>query len=177
MFLGMFKNDWKKYWPADANNDTALLTTCSHAKPYAKSFIHQTIRKSLHEIGKLDTVDICHISAAGTIVSKRGFEYPYNAYDGDYSNASNELRAELTAKIYYDLSWWRDNVSHLYTKIVVYLREGSSSIKAATAAFEGLKKVKIIPVTPETVPFALENDPDDCLTLDKNLYRLQQLIK
>jgi len=172
--LDMFKDDWKRFWVNPVQKETCLLTICSHAKPYAKAYIHMEIRKFLWQQGALNSIDYTHISGAGITPTIEGFDYPYNAYDGNYAEATEEIRTVLREKITKDLTWWRENVSHQYSKIIVYLRYPSNTAIATLEALEGLDNCEFVFCKLEELPWALDKDPDDCLTLADNLFELGQ---
>jgi hypothetical protein len=174
MFMQMFKDHWKQFWPKSKQHDIAFMTTCSHAKPYGKSHIHCSIRHWLFELGILNKVDYIHISGAGITSTETGYEYPYCAYDGDYSQASDEIRHALRDKIAADLSAWYEICGKDYKHIVIYLRLPSLTLGAVMASIAKHQNVEIILAQEKILPWltAENHDPDNGLIHVKNLTKL-----
>jgi hypothetical protein len=178
MFMQMFKDHWKQFWPASKKRKVAFMSTCSHAKPYGKSYIHMAIRQKLYKLGVLDKVDYIHISGAGVTTTDVGYEYPYCAYDGDYSQASNEIRTKLRDKIAADLAYWYSSAGKDYDEIIIYLRQPSLTIGAVMTSIFTCPNVTIVRADIEKqLPWAEDNDPDNSLTAHENLSKLDFLEK
>lgn len=177
MFMQMFKDHWKQFWPTSKKHDVAFLTTCSHAKPYGKSYIHATIREYLYTLDVLHRVDYVHISGAGVTPTENGYQYPYNAYDGDYSQATTEIRNALRDKIAEDLRYWYNTVGKDYEHIFIYLRNPSLTLGAVSHSILDHKNVTLINASEEVLPWLTEenHDPDNGLVHIKNLNKLMFL--
>lgn len=177
LYLDMFRHAWKDLWRKDHPKPTCLLTICSHAKPYAKSYIHMEIRRRLYVEGLLDMVDYAHISSAGIIPSGKGFEHPYNAYDWNNTQAIRPVVDLLRTKMTDDLIWWRNNISERYARIVVYLRAPGNTSTAARSALEARENVRLCFVPAVSLPWALQHDADDGLAHTSNLTQLIHTMK
>lgn len=179
MFMQMFKDHWKQFWPTSKKHDVAFMTTCSHAKPYGKSYIHGTIRHCLFELGILHKLDYIHISGAGLTTTDKGYEYPYCAYDGDYSKATTEIRNALRDKIAEDLTYWYANLGKEYKHIIIYLRSPSLTLGAVMASIGKHRNVTITLAQEETLPWltAENHDPDNGLIHPHNLSKLAFLTE
>lgn len=163
-YLDRFR-EWRQYWPRPVAKRDALLTICSHAKPYAKSHIHASIRKALHDWRRLETTDYIHISNAGVIPTEAGNDYPFNSYDWDDRTANDEVRAALSKRMVDNLTWWKMQTEGKYERIFVYLRDG----KTRRAALEVLPEAIFVEVKKADLPYVLEPDADDCLAARINL--------
>lgn len=173
-YLDEFAHHWKTLWPQRAAKPVCLLTICSHAKPYFKSYIHMSIRKSLHHTGLLDDIEYAHISNAGIIPSDAGDSYPYDSYDWNNALASPYVVELLRKKMRADLTYWDENFAHNYSAVVVYLRAPGNTSEIAREALGDKAQYCFVP--PEALPWALQHDADDCLTLPRNLADLARLI-
>lgn len=131
-----------------------------------------SIRKRLHNIGVLDRIDYGHISGSGIVLTKRGYEYPYNAYDMNYAESSELGRLNLRKKIERDLKWLFPLVTTRYEKIVIYLRAEGNTYTAITNILPNYAYAKFIRADCESISWADDHDPDNCLTTDKNLLKL-----
>lgn len=175
MFMQMFKDHWKQFWPTSKKKEVAFLTTCSHAKPYGKSYIHATIRQYLYSnLGILDKIDYVHISGAGVTPTEIGYQYPYNAYDGDYSQASDEIRHALRDKIAEDLRYWYDTVGKDYVHVFIYLRIPSLTLSAVVASIANAPNITVITASEKHLPWLSDenHDPDNGLVAIDNLNKL-----
>lgn len=179
-YIEMFESAWKLackiHNPGDKK--VALLTICSHAKPYSKSFIHAAIREKLWKSGLLHKTDIIHISSAGIIPSSAEMTYPFNAYDHDGSLMSEEIKLYFFSRTADRLEYWFEHYHHHYDRIVVYLRTGSKTLLAAmeaAASVEATDKITFIAANKEKIDYpdwmALPDD-DDCLVSPRNLAML-----
>jgi hypothetical protein len=174
-FLQEFSEHWKTLWEF-SHKKICLLTICSHAKPYSKSYIHLSIRKALYEAGLLEPfLQYAHISNAGIVPTEAGLDYPYNSYDWDNSTAGETVVTALRKKMTDDLSEWYKLFGIHYSKIVVYLRAPGNTSEAASIALNG--KASFVFVKKEDLPYAFPSDPDDCLTIERNLENLTKTIK
>jgi hypothetical protein len=183
LYLDIFDGLTEKLWSTKTEyRPIALLTICSHAKPYSKSWIHCEIRKSLHETtvmaGQshtkiLNQIDYIHISSAGIIPHEAGkTESLVNRYDWNGADIKKEeVRELLRDRIKTRLQNWYSNFGIKYQGIIVYLRPSGNTMKAVVEA-------KI----PCKIPFVQEYpspgwlefpDVDDCLADPRNLQVLQ----
>lgn len=178
MYIDMFEQAWRDAWTLamPCGKPTALLTICSHAKPYSKSFIHSTIRKQLHDIRVLDSTMYAHISTAGIIPSDAEMTYPFNAYDHDGSQMTEEAKryfSEITYKRIWD---WLQLYSNDFEKVIFYLRGEGKTFNAAASAVADTAITNAVVIGADMnvleLPWAALPDVDDCLTSDKNLTRL-----
>lgn len=177
-FLDMFETHWRNLWKKHDTDDKqiALMTICSHAKPYSKSFIHSMIRKRLHYADLLDSVDYIHISNAGIIPSNAEMTYPFNAYDHDGSQMSEDTKLYFSKVLEKRMRYWASHYAN-YKHLVVYLRKGKTWYSTAV----GLSLLKPIMVEVSTEEYQYPKfvalpDPDDCLTSEANLTRLCDAI-
>ena len=176
-YLDMFESHWRNLWvDRKFEKKIALLTICSHAKPYSKSFIHATIRKYLYAANFLNKVDYIHISNAGIIPSGDEMTYPFNAYDHDGSQMSENNRQYFSEILEDRMDFWSNNYASNYDHIVVYLRHG----KTWASTQRGLRRRQPVMVTALPTPelgFAAMPDPDDSLTFFENVERLIHALK
>lgn len=185
MYIDMFERAWRDAWiaqPYNPNHTVALLTICSHAKPYSKSFIHSTIRKKLYEIGMLDAIQYAHISTAGIIPSEAEMTYPFNAYDHDGSKMTDEAKSYFSRITYLRICRWLDKYGGNYKRVVFYLRGEGKTHKAAVNAIYGFGHLNAVVIGAEIgdkhyLPFAALRDVDDCLTSEANLDKLVNALK
>lgn len=183
-FEGLWQNEWEKRAPTQK---VAFLTNCSHAKPYSKSHIHSMIRQELHKADVLSGVDYIHISGAGIVAAAFEMVYPFNAYDGNMAEATDNARAHLRKSVTRRLNVWRDFYSHDYDHIVIYLRSEGNTIRAVREFMEANAtdlRIELILATEgdeHTLPYALDNDVDDALIAPANINpliaRLKELLK
>jgi hypothetical protein len=178
-FLDIFEihwqNAWRNYPPL---REACLLTICSHAKPYSKSYIHSTIRKELYMSGDLDKLDYVHISNAGIVPSAAENDYPFCAYDWDdrlCTDADRLAHIKMTAR---RLREWYGLYGDFYTKgIYVYLRHNGHTIKGVKAAAAILGDVfKIVPTSIYGNPGFLAADQDNSLTHKYNIKNLVEAL-
>lgn len=173
MYLSMHDSAWKDLWQDLPGKRVALLTICSHAKPYAKSYIHASVRQMLHNANWLHRVQYTHISNAGIVPTEHGTTHPWSSYDWDNTRAETESVIALRKKMIRDLTWWRDNVQERYDRTLVYLRAPGNTSDAARIVFEGSDDTKFCFVSPcEPLPWMLEHDLDDTLTVPEHLRQL-----
>lgn len=185
MYIDMFEQAWRDAWenqPYDKSRTIALLTICSHAKPYSKSFIHAVIRKKLYEIGMLNAIQYAHISTAGIIPSSAEMTYPFNAYDHDGSQMTDEAKEHFSETTYLRICRWLSHYGGDYKKIVFYLRGEGKTHTAAVKAVDSVRMIDVTIVGAEIgdehyLPFAALRDVDDCLTSDTNLNKLVNALK
>lgn len=181
MFIDHFEGLWQDLWKQRAvTKPVAFLTICSHAKPYSKSFIHTSIRKRLYQEGLLDDVDYIHISGAGIIPQSAEMVYPFNAYDGDSSTYSPDVKAHHVAAIKRRFLEWHRDYADAYDEVIIYLRAGGNTEGAISDAMDeidatapGGVPLKLVRAqyAPD-LPFSSYPDIDDCLTLSDNLQAL-----
>lgn len=169
-FLGEFGDNWRGLWPNRTPQDYCLLTICSHAKPYYKSHIHMRIREELWHAGFLDRMDYAHISSAGIIPTDNGNEYPYDSYDWDNREATEETLVKLRDKLFRDLSHWKDKYAKKYKRVIVYLRKNGNTARVTERVMGEDALYCLAPE--EQLPYAFNPDPDDCLVTNDNLVRL-----
>ena len=180
MFEELWRNVWEKHDPKDKS--IALLTICSHAKPYSKSFIHSTIRKRLYEIGMLDKIQYAHISTAGIIPSEAEMVYPFNAYDHDGSQMTEDAKQYFSERTFLRIRDWLAAFGGTYERVVFYLRGEGKTYRAAIDAALATGAVNVIVVGADMgeehyLPFAALRDTDDCLTSGANLNKLLVSLK
>ncbi|UPT53311.1 hypothetical protein [Synechococcus phage Yong-L2-223] len=185
MFQDHFERKWKNAWEAKKaiynHRPVAFMTICSHAKPYSKSHIHASLRKALYDWGLLDTLDYIHISGAGITPSEAEMVYPFNAYDGDYMEATENAKAYLREVLERRLKEWLAEYSEPYEKIVVYLKPTGNTASAVEALIRDTQDPRITFVKAQgglkyRLPYALTHDPDDCLLHEKNLRALWEVF-
>lgn len=178
MYIDMFEQAWRDTWVKvmPCNKPVALLTICSHAKPYSKSFIHSTIRRELWGAGMLDQTMYAHISTAGIVPADAEMVYPFNAYDHDGTLMTDEAKryfSEITYKRIWD---WLMMYSIQFEKVIFYLRGEGKTYNAAVTAVEDCKPRNVVVIGANMsipqLPWAALPDVDDCLTSTGNLSRL-----
>lgn len=179
MYLEMFEEHWRDAWLKKdwvPRERIALLTICSHAKPYSKSFIHASIRQALHHANFIDLVDYIHISNAGIIPSGAEMTYPFNAYDHNGAEMTPAV-AEYFEQLTHDrLMHWARQFGSYYDGFVVYLRNGKT-MRAAQRALGHLHNIEFVAAkVHEDLPFARLPDVDDCLAMDDNLEDLMTAL-
>jgi len=179
-YLREFEGKWQDLWVPN-NKNYCLLTICSHAKPYGKSYIHMSIRKWMYESGLFDLFQFGHISSAGIIPTESGDEYPFNSYDWDSSHISSNVRSMLRDKIKQDMAEWiSDHVSE-YLHTFIYLRENGSTLAAVREVLNDMDYDRIsivaVPELQKPLPYAWRPDPDDCLADGNNLDKLMSAIR
>lgn len=187
-YVDGFEEHWKAAWERHDHKGKpiAMMTICSHAKPYSKSFIHTSIRAALFCEGKLGCCDYIHISNAGIIPASAEMDYPFNAYDWNGDLCSREVRRyhiEAIKRRFTEWLLWR---GMMYHRIVVYLREGGNTISAVQEALTHpdldrvAHRVTVVPACAgeEHYPqFVHVRDPDDCLTSAGNLHCLTSILR
>lgn len=182
MFVDHFENKWKGLWSDHKfEKPTAFLTICSHAKPYSKSWIHASLRGHLYGMNALDRVDYIHLSGAGIIPASGEMVYPFNAYDGNMAEATDNARAHLRTVLTRRLGEWFDMYGDRYENFVVYLRNKGNTIKAVREAIDPRNDPRIFVVEADQgdqyrCPFALDDDPDDVLLHAHNLFALDSAL-
>ena len=185
MYIDMFEELWRKEWLElllDRAKPIALLTICSHAKPYSKSFIHSTIRKRLHEIDLLDKIQYAHISTAGIIPSEAEMNYPFNAYDHDGTMMTEDAKRYFSERTFIRIRDWLGTYGDSYERVVFYLRGEGKTHQAAVDAAIATGATNVIVIGAEIgaehqLPFAALYDVDDCLTSEKNLNKLVDALR
>lgn len=185
MYIDMFEHAWREAWANKLYNrdkTVALLTICSHAKPYSKSFIHSMIRKRLYEEDVLEKIDYAHISTAGIVPSGYEMVYPFNAYDHDGTQMTEAAKSHFSDVTYQRIGRWLSKYRHDYKRVVFYLRDQGKTYTAAKRACEDVDSINTYIVGADMsdvhrLPFAALHDVDDCLVSETNLNRLIGAIK
>jgi hypothetical protein len=179
-YIEEFADLWQPLWEG-RNNRFAFLTICSHAKPYSKSYIHSQIRKTLHKIGILKNLEYGHLSNAGIIPAVAENIYPFNSYDWDDSKNSDVGKSALQERLYQNIQEWHNRFSHNYEKIIIYLREGGKTTQSAKRMIDNCtdpgKYLFVTAKVQPDLPWALYQDPDNCLAATFNLKQLTLRIK
>lgn len=186
MFTHAFEEQHQAIWANwKPSAPIALLTICSHAKPYSKSAVHDDIRKYLHHNRVLRLVDYIHISNVGLIPSTHEMEYPWNAYDGNYAVATDIAKRELREGIRRRLVQWFARFYDEYEGVVIYLRHDGNTAAAVRAAIHDVKKdgfmgtSRLSFVEAEKYPqqpWVLDEDPDNTLRREENLFLVVNAI-
>lgn len=182
-YVDMFEEHWRKAWDRHVQGGRiAFMTICSHAKPYSKSFIHTSIRKHLHEIGKLNEIDYIHISNAGIVPASAEMVYPFNAYDWNGQLCTTEVLAYHKEAISRRFEHWLDQFSHFYDGVIIYLRadgntHGSVSRVLQVGDYPLATLIGADSGEEHYLPFVAERDVDDCLTSSKNLSLLTEVFR
>jgi hypothetical protein len=182
MYIDMFEQAWRDTWVNErGRKEIALLTICSHAKPYSKSFIHSTIRKRLHELNILHMVQYAHISTAGIIPSQAEMQYPFNAYDHDGSLMTEDAKRHFSEVTLMRIKHWLSKYGGGYDKVIFYLRGEGKTYNAAVRAVEetGINHAVVIGADMHLpkLPFVALPDVDDCLTSEVNLKKLVDTLQ
>lgn len=181
MFTDAFEEQHRRIWDNwEPQAPIALLTICSHAKPYSKSAIHDDIRRQLFDRQVLHKVDYIHISNVGLIPSTHEMEYPWNAYDGNYAEATDEAKRVLRNGVSRRLTEWINNFYHEYAGVVIYLRgDGNTAAAVNSALASGPSLPKLTFVVADRfphLPWVLDNDPDNTLRRSENIQHLVAAI-
>lgn len=168
MYVDMFDAAYRAIWQRRVidRGKWALLTICSHAKPYSKSYIHGSIRQALYNAELLHKVDYIHLSNAGIIPHQNGMDYPFNAYDWNASQCAAEVKAYQQETLTRRLVEWMQHYGPKYRGCVVYLRAGGTTLKAVQQAALKANYPCTFVTAPDIVtplPWMLHGDPDDCL--------------
>lgn len=178
LYLDVFSGITDDIWRNKSSfMDCALLTICSHAKPYSKSWIHVSIRKHLYDKGLLQFLDYIHISSAGIIPQEASEEYDIlNRYDWNgYDIKDDRVKVLLRDRIKSRLINWYNEYGKKYSDIFVYLRPYGNTYKAV---IESNISCTTIPIVEYSSPEWINNpDIDDCLADPRNLKRLSKTIK
>lgn len=189
--LDRFEGQWQKLWDHKMSvksgfGKVALFTTCSHAKPYGKSWIHMQLRKMLWEHELLEYVDIIHVSSAGLIPSEYGEHYPFCAYDWNDAVATTQERAAYMARAEMRLHHWLPHlIPSYYKSAVTYFNESDDNNPVFQALVSdrkpsGLEVDRLSFVLGKELPpiqWALAPDVDDCLVANDNTKLLRQAIR
>ena len=109
----------------------AFFTTCSWAKPYSCSYIHQSIRKGLLEADLLDKVDYIHVSSAGIIPAEMELWATWYDWNNEWVQDEYTLLL-LQARIAMRLQVFLNRFS--YEHMFFYIRLDSNT-------FKGVKRV------------------------------------
>ena len=170
-FLTPFENEWPKLWESRVNRPVCLLTTCSHAKPYSKSYIHTEIRKTILGLRDAALIDIVHVSSAGLIPSECDDVYPFNSYDWNDLEANSEQLMDYARVVPGRLAKWRELTD--YQAIFSYFNpdDWNNVLVGLT-----LPEVIHVPVTRDTDSWHSQPDVDNCLTHSSNLESLTQSL-
>ena len=176
MYIDLFEKHWKRCWEQKKDyNRIALLTNCSHAKPYSKSYIHMVIRGELFRYGMLGDIDYIHLSSAGVIPHENSIDFPFYAYDNDSKENTPEILEYYRKSLLQRLNYWYDNYGRKYKNIVVYLRPKSNTLKAVIDS--NILSVNVVPELADPLQFAINPDIDDCFVNPSNLAKLIGAVK
>lgn len=187
LYLDIFDGLTEKLWGMKASyKPIAVMTICSHAKPYAKSWIHCEIRKALHSAvimtgqihtKMLDQIDYIHISNAGIIPHESSkTESMVNRYDWNGADITKEeVKDLLRERIRDRLRKWYSEWGIHYKGIIVYLRPSGNTIKAVReskipCSFPSVREYP----SPVWAEFP---DVDDCLADPRNTQVLQLHVR
>ncbi len=118
-----------------------LFLPCSHKKPYSESETHQGIIARVDKLGLRGRIHEVMLSNAGIV--PREFEnfYPFNAYDWDELQETEEIKRR-----YIEVTSRRiENYlkTHGYEKVLCFLRYDSESYRALEMACNSLR-IKLI---------------------------------
>ncbi len=175
LYLDVFNGLTEQLWKDRAPKEIALLTICSHAKPYSKSWIHSEIKRHLHRSG-IAPLDYIHISSAG-IIPADACHSPsiVNRYDWDGSQVQlDEVKDMLRRYITRRLKAWYEIIGHRYAERYLYLRPSGNTMKAVQ---DSNVPVVIVPVVElRSPPWQDFPDADDCLADFVNLNMLGALL-
>lgn len=163
-----FDTEYVKLWENfEPKSRVCLLTTCSHAKPYAKSYIHMKIRERLYDACLLDQVQIVHVTNAGLIPEQFSDVYPFCAYDWDDRLATQEERMYYVERAKVRL----ENLMALglFDTFVTYFNPDDDNL----IYLNDLKGIANIAVErKDALPWEVDPDVDTCLTAVTNLNKL-----
>jgi hypothetical protein len=186
VFLDIFDGLTEKLWAEKKDyNPVALLTICSHAKPYSKSWIHCEIRKALYSsdivAGQSHTkllkkIDFIHLSSSGIIPHETSISGMVNRYDWNGADIKHdEVKTLLRERIKIRLQTWFSTYGTKYNTIVVYLRPTGNTLAAVMES--GIPcKVSTVVEYPSH-PWMENPDVDDCLADPLNLQILQMNLR
>lgn len=180
--VNYFDKYWSEPWrnpDIGAGKKVALLTICSHAKPYGKSHIHALIRKALHEAGELKNVHYIHLSSAGVVPEEVDCDVPFAAYDWNVAEATPFDIEYHIKKLTQRLSYWCVTVGPRYNKIVFYVRPDGHTRCAINNVVEHVPNAVVVEPEPLTtpLPYMRLHDVDDMLTSPCNTQKLIAAIK
>lgn len=187
IFSTIWRSDWdtlaaERARTCDENEECwppfAFLTTCSHAKPYHKSYIHVAIKSVLDDLDVQDSCDYIHLTNAGVVHESFPITNSmYSRYDWD-----DRYSDEATDKYYVDtlaarLRDWYELYGGHYRRVYVYLRPDDTTMRAVQQS--GIPHVVIPlrdPVNPPC-PYLIAPDPDDVLCTRRNIEGLSIIGK
>lgn len=172
-----FEDYWRKPWDhVKTEGRVALLTICSHAKPYSKSYIHTEIRRGIWQASiPLELVQYTHLSSAGIVPAQVDMDYPFCAYDWNVAEATPSDIAYHEHKTEQRLREWYAEWGHAFAGVVVYLRPEGHTRRAVEASLIPAHFVRVDHYPP--LAYVACPDIDDRLTAPANVNRLTLAIK
>lgn len=125
-----------RWYEVPGDKGIILFLPCSHRKPYSESETHKGVIRKLVESDCRGRAHEVMLSNAGLV--PREFEdcYPFNAYDWDEGEETEEIKnryIEVTSK-----RIMKYLKAHKYGKVLCFLKYDSESYKALKKACSGL---------------------------------------
>jgi len=113
-----------------------LFLPCSYKKPYSESRTHRAIINSIKETGNREIIHEVMISNAGIIPREFEDQYPFNAYDWEEKDETQEIKERYIQVTKERIIDYLKAHGKKYLKTASYLKNKSDSYHALTQALE-----------------------------------------